>query len=314
MARPPKDGIDYFPFDVGFFDDKEKIKPLISKYGADAVALLIYLYCDIYKNGFFIKVNEDYINICSMDLRMNVNKIRQMLNNFLERSLFDGTLFKTVKVLTARAIQERYQLAVRERVRKNKAPVLVDRKLWLIPEKDIAEVSVKIENVSTLIKVISFSDIPRKNEVILRNNEVNPRKNDIKESKEKESNIIYTAAPAPNRYFSNPELNNAFLMYVNIRLNNGDKLQPEQILLLKEQLDSLSSNDTEKIAIVKKASVGGKNGCCWKNFYPLAKNKASTPAKPRNNRFKNFPEREYDMDSLEKQLIEKNRKGGATNE
>lgn len=314
MARPPKDGIDYFPFDVGFFDDKEKIKPLISKYGADAVALLIYLYCDIYKNGFFVKVNEDYINICSMDLRMNVNKIRQMLNNFLERSLFDGTLFKTVKVLTARAIQERYQLAVRERVRKNKAPILVDRDLWLIPENDIAEVSVKVENVSTLIKVISFLDIPRKNAIIPRNNGVNPEKNDTKESKVKESNNIYTAAPEPNRYFPNNELNNAFMMYINIRLNNGDRLQPEQIILLKDQLDSLSSDDAEKIAIVKKASVGGKNGCCWKNFYPLAKKKTPAPTKPKNNRFKNFQERTYDYANLEQQLIEKNRKGGTVNE
>ena len=311
MARPPKDGIDYFPFDVGFFDDKEKIKPLISKYGADAVALLIYLYCDIYKNGFFTKVNEDYMNICSMDLRMNVNKIRQMLNNFLERSLFDGKLFKTVKVLTARAIQERYQLAVRERVRKNKASILVDRNLWLIPENDILEVSVKVENVSTLIKVISFLDIPRKNEVIPRNNEVNPRKNDIKESKVKESNNIYTAAPVPNRYFTNPDLNQAFILYLNYRLNNGDRLQPEQIQLLKEQLEGMTDKDDERVAIVKQATMKG-----WKGFYPLKKKapSSSAPAKPRGNRFKNFPEREYDMNALEKQLIEKNRKGGATNE
>ena len=70
MARPPKGGIDYFPFDVGFFDDKEKIKPIISRFGADGIALLIYLYCDIYKNGFYITVDEDYLHICSMDLRM----------------------------------------------------------------------------------------------------------------------------------------------------------------------------------------------------------------------------------------------------
>ena len=100
-------------------------------------------------------------------------------------------------------------------------------------------------------------------------------------------------------------------MYENCRLNNGDKLQHEQVLLLKEQLEGLSDKDDERVAIVKQATMKG-----WKGFYPLKKKSPSTPApaKPRGNRFKNFAEREYDMASLEKQLIEKNRKGGTTNE
>lgn len=307
MARPPKVGIDYFPFDVDFFDNREKIRPLIARYGADSVALLVYLYCDIYKNGFFVTVDEDYIHICSMDLRMNHNKIRQMLNYFLERSLFDDKLFKAVKVLTARAIQERYQLAVKERVRKNKAPILVDRTLWLIPEHEIAEVSVKNGNVATFIKVISFSDIPRNNPAFPGNNGGNPQKNDIKESKGKKSNYIYTATPAQNQYFTNDELNQAFMLYVNYRVNNGDKLRPEQVSLLKEQLESLSVDDAERVAIVKKATMKG-----WKEFWPLKKGKEAQPHQKRpKNRFHNFEERNYDYGALEKALYEKHveRKG-----
>lgn len=36
MSRPQKKGLDYFPFDVDFFDDK-KIKVLKGRYGADGV-------------------------------------------------------------------------------------------------------------------------------------------------------------------------------------------------------------------------------------------------------------------------------------
>ncbi len=192
MARPLENGIDYFPLNVDFFDDKENIKPIISQFGADGIALLMYLYCDIYKNGFYSNINDDFLHVASMDLRMNYNKIGQMLNNFLARSLFDKTLYQTVKVLTAPGIQRRYQLAIKERVRKRKAPVIVDKKYWLIPEMEIEEVSVKIENVSTVIKVISFYDTPRNNVVSPRNNEINPCNN--QQSKVKESNsYLYKA-------------------------------------------------------------------------------------------------------------------------
>ena len=40
MARPRKDGIDYFPFDTDFFSDK-KIRILKSRFGADAI--LVYI-------------------------------------------------------------------------------------------------------------------------------------------------------------------------------------------------------------------------------------------------------------------------------
>lgn len=305
MARPPKGGIDYFPFDVGFYDDKEKIKPIISRFGADGIALLIYLYCDIYKNGFYITVDEDYLHICSMDLRMNYNKIRQMLNYFLERSLFDNKLFRTVKVLTARAIQERYQMAIRERVRKNKAPIMVDRKLWLIPENETVEVNIKNGGGSTLIKVISFSDIPGNNEVFPGNNEQNPWKNTIKESKEKKNNI-YIDTPAAEHYFDDPELNEAFRLYVDIRMKHGDKLEPEQIRLLIEQLKSLSDRTEEQIAIINQATMKG-----WKSFYPLSKPRTSQAVKgtkQKNNRFHNFDQRSYDFKNLEQQLIDRNRK------
>ena len=293
MPRPQKEGIDYFPFDVGFFDDKEKIKPVIARFAADGVALLLYLYCEIYKNGYYIKVDEDFIDIISMDLRMNKKKIRQMLAYFIRRSLFDNKLFSTVTVLTSGSIQKRYMFAVKERARKNRAPILVEKEYWLIPEKDIPEVNVRIDNVLTSIKVIHFFDIPRKNEVIPRKKLSNSVENVLKESKEKNNKYIY---------FASPELDSIFGLYVMSRRQNGDSLTDEQITLLKEELVSLSSNEAEQIAIVKKATMSG-----WKSFYPLTKKKkteGSQQGKKTGNKFNNFEGRSYDMGDLEKQLLE----------
>lgn len=52
MARPTKQGLDYFPFDVGFFGD-QKIRILKARYGADGIAVYVKLLCDVYKEGYF---------------------------------------------------------------------------------------------------------------------------------------------------------------------------------------------------------------------------------------------------------------------
>ena len=57
LARPRKDGLDYFPLDVDLFEDY-KIKILKARYGADGIILYLYLLCRIYRQGYYMQVNE----------------------------------------------------------------------------------------------------------------------------------------------------------------------------------------------------------------------------------------------------------------
>ena len=132
MARAPKEGIDYFPFDVSFFSDR-KIKILRARYGADGIELYLYILCEVYRDkGYYLKIDDDFYYTASDDLNMNYEKIGQIMNFLLERSLLDNTLFKSDKVLTSRGIQNRFQQAVKVRATKN--PVEVDKKMWLLEE------------------------------------------------------------------------------------------------------------------------------------------------------------------------------------
>lgn len=289
MSRPQKEGIDYFSLDVDFFDDREKIRPIIARFGPDGVTLLLFLYCQIYKRGYYIKVDDDLIDSISMDLRMNQKKIRQMLAYFIKRSLFDDTLFNTVTVLTSRGIQKRYMLAVKERVKKRGAPIVVKKEYWLIPENDIAEVKVKVGNVSTIIKVIHFYDTVRKNGVIPRKNYDNSEESNLKESKVKNINYIY---------YESKNLNDAFRRYVASREQKGDFLSEEQISLLKTRLNSITLNDFERIEIIETAIRRG-----WKDFFPLQQKEKHEKPKKIVNKFNNFEGRKYDMKNLEKQFL-----------
>ena len=94
MARPRKIGLDYFPFDTDFFEDN-KIRILKARYKGDGVFMYIFLLTEIYRsdNGYYIQVDEDFEYILSDQLFMDINKVKQVLNFLLKRSLFNDKLF-----------------------------------------------------------------------------------------------------------------------------------------------------------------------------------------------------------------------------
>ena len=172
MARPQKEGLEYFSLDVDFFSDR-KVKILKGRFGADGITYYLYLLCEIYKgHGYYLEVDEDFDYITSSELGMSHAKIGQMRKFLLERSLFDNKLFQSDTILTSTSIQRRFQLAVKSRASKN--PVVVNPKFWLLSK----------EETQSFIKM----------HPILNNSEKNPRyseKNpsysenyDIKKSKE----------------------------------------------------------------------------------------------------------------------------------
>ena len=232
----------------------------------------------------------------SDDLNMDSNKVKQVLNFLLERSLFDDTLFQSDKVLTSAGIQRRYQAMVKARALKN--PITVER-FWLLQEEE-TETFIKVN--PSLNNSENNPDNSKKNNDNSKKNDDNSKKNDIK-GKERKGEYIYTAPPGT--YFADSSLNEAFLLFLKVRQNNGDCLTDEQIQLLKEELSSMSDKPEELTAIVKKSVMSG-----WKTFYPLKKSRGKkTESKNSKNRFNNFQQREYDFDDYEKQLLNKGQEG-----
>ena len=283
MGRLRKEGNEFFSFDVDFFSDR-KIKILKARSGADGITLYIYLLCEIYKNGFYLKLDEDFEFIVSDDLNMNSDKVKQVLTFLLERSMFDKQLFQSDAVLTSTGIQRRYQLMVKSRAVKN--PITVER-YWLLSE----------EETETFIKVNSFLNNSKNNEDNSKKNNFNSEKNDTKEKKGKEKNIYIDTAET-EVVFQDKNLETAFQLFVTCRAQNGQKLTEEQIILLREELQSLGDTVQERIAIAKKATVNG-----WKSFYPLKKQESKKQKPKSSNKFNNFHQRDYDMAALEKELL-----------
>lgn len=125
MARPKKIGIDYFPFDVDFFED-EKIVAISGEFGIKGELTAIKLLCAIYRNGYFIEWSE----MLQMKMLKSLPGVSiELLNSIVSRlvrwGFFDKDLFDSTSVLSSVGIQKRYFDAISRRAKCGKYPYLL---------------------------------------------------------------------------------------------------------------------------------------------------------------------------------------------
>ena len=107
MARQRKRGLDYFPFDVDFFTDI-KIRKLIKRQGGKAVTVYALLLCLIYRDGYYMRWDEELPFIISEQTGYEEAYIREVLKCCLSLGLFNADLFAGERILTSEGIQRRY--------------------------------------------------------------------------------------------------------------------------------------------------------------------------------------------------------------
>ena len=186
MARPTKKGLDYFPFDVGFFGDNG-IKILKARYRSDGIAVYVKILCDVYKEGYFLPVEcwEDYVFVIADEIGATFDKVEQIITFLQSRAMV--RIFRKGKdeltgidvdaVITSHGIQKRYAAAMKSHRKKDVDDI--KRGFWLLSEEEENEINAfykSAKNGGFSENNPSFSEnIPRKSE-----------KNPTKEKKIKE--------------------------------------------------------------------------------------------------------------------------------
>ena len=107
MARPKKQGLDYFTNDVNFYQDI-KIRKLIRHKGIQAVSVYHILLCQIYASGYYLQWDEDLPFIVSETAGLEEDTIQSIIDYCITIGLFDKAVFEQYRVLTSHGIQERY--------------------------------------------------------------------------------------------------------------------------------------------------------------------------------------------------------------
>lgn len=107
MARIAKQGLEYFPLDIDFFQDI-RIRKLIKRQGGKAITVYALLLCLIYKNGYYMKWDDELPFIGSEISGFEQAYVSEVIKTCLSLGLFNKELFDTEEVLTSKGIQMRY--------------------------------------------------------------------------------------------------------------------------------------------------------------------------------------------------------------
>lgn len=106
MARPTKQGLDYFPIDCHF---DEKIELYLLEKESDGLSVLVTIWQLIYQNeGYYIDNNNDLPLLIKKRISVDINTIKECINACLSRNIFDNKTHKKHGILTSGGIQKRY--------------------------------------------------------------------------------------------------------------------------------------------------------------------------------------------------------------
>lgn len=176
MARPTKEGLDYFELDCRM---DEKMEMIEAQYGLKGFAVVVKLYQHIYQgHGYYCEWSPDISFLwaarCSGshgDARGNVGNVfpegsalsgfpKNLINEIVEasirRGIFSGDMFKRYGILTSSGIQKRYLNAVTKRkdVKLEKRYLLID-----VPENRVSSVNNSINSVNNSVNSVNNPQI-----------------------------------------------------------------------------------------------------------------------------------------------------------
>jgi hypothetical protein len=112
MARPLKQGVDYFPLDVHI---DNKLKFIKIKYGVEGYGVIICLLQHIYSLSYWCSATDDDLLLLSDELKIEYQLLKSVIGEAVKRNFFNNELYEKYEVLTSKGIQKRYKEIVKRR-------------------------------------------------------------------------------------------------------------------------------------------------------------------------------------------------------
>lgn len=277
MARPVKEGLEYFPLDCDI-DQDDKVALIEAQHGIKGFGVVIKLLMKIYKNGYFYEWTEKEQLLFSKRVNVDINEVNVIINDLIKWNFFNEELFRSKKILTSNGIQKRYLVAVgrRQKVKILKEYLLLDDEtINVYKNLVIVDINPSSEGVNV--------DIGTQSKV---------KKSKVKESKENNNN-------------------KSLLLFEELGFGSISSIILEDIKLLEKEY-----TETWVIEALKEANAAGVRNLKYvigilKNWKSKGF-KAEKPQQVKNNKpngFNNFDSRDYDSgyggetyDSLEDKL------------
>lgn len=194
-----KKGLDFFPLDVDFFDD-EKVQFVSARFGIKGEVCAIRLLTRIYRNGYFIKWDEDSAYLFSKVAGKEFSPClaNEIVHELVKRGFFNKSLFDSFGILTSRGIQDRFLKACIRR-----KDVEVDARYLLVDSSEFKNlrISKAYSSAPSFRKCIHDVSISEENVYIKEENvdiqaQSKVKKSRVEESKVKEKKTYSPSLPS----------------------------------------------------------------------------------------------------------------------
>ena len=250
MARPLKDGVDYFNKDVTFYHD-DKVRILRAEFGAKGMYILDYLLCEIYgKNGYFLKWDKSRCFLVSDGAGCGCSPeyISEFISGCIRCSFFDERVFKAFGVLTSAGIQRRYI-----RMFKSRDYIYIKSEYWLLDINNRNDVPPSVLDKLNFITDKSTENPDKSTENPDKSTENTQRKVKAINS----SNEIKINIPT--------EIKNEWNAYLEMRIKIRKPMTENAKQLAYKKLCELSNNDFKAMREILNQSVFNS----WQGLFPL---------------------------------------------
>ncbi|MGL9971449.1 Lin1244/Lin1753 domain-containing protein [Enterococcus sp. DIV1420a] len=115
MARPYKQGVDYYSVDVDFLKDI-KYRKIRKSCGPQTCEILLCLLGYIYGDmGYFLRWDEDSAFLVTDDVGAKEGLVKEVVTKAVQVGFFDHDKYQKYKILTSNGIQKRYKLMTSKR-------------------------------------------------------------------------------------------------------------------------------------------------------------------------------------------------------
>ena len=258
------DGINYFPMGVNFMEENA-MEVIEAKYGIKGSAIVLKLLCKIYKEGYFIRWDEEQCLIFANKAGREVQaaEVQGIIEILFIKGILDRNSYLENGILTSESIQKVWLEATKRRKRElSELPYLMVR-----PEKE----SGKPDNASTQQEIEQLKPLKEgkasagtgnvvHHVAVNAKNACNSGQSKVKENKEKENKEFPPSAPPKGKEEERKE-DSASLPIPGYAFNTMTHNYPG----LTDTLKRLGINEVSEVnAILRLSDYGRKGTTVWR--------------------------------------------------
>ena len=258
------DGINYFPVGVNFMEENA-MEVIEAKYGIKGAAIVLKLLCKIYKEGYFIRWDEEQCLIFANKAgrEVQVAEVQGIIEILFIKGILDRNSYLENGILTSESIQKVWLEATKRRKRElSELPYLMVR-----PEKengkpDNASTQQEIEQLKPLKegKASTGTGNVVHDVAVNAKNACNSGQSKVKENKAEENKEFPPSAPPKGKEEERKE-DSASLPIPGYAFNTMTHNYPG----LTDTLKRLGINEVSEVnAILRLSDYGRKRTTVWR--------------------------------------------------